>query len=158
MSSETKQMLTATATVAALGVIGAVAVSNPKVRNLAITGAKAAENVFTTKSEDLWRLQAKAGKSYDADFEKGWRKAMKEMEATDKRAKKAQARYLKNERRTQRKANDEFYKSLQKAQNEVIKAQQRESERQKLIDIAKSHQGTNRFGDLMISDLLLMTI
>lgn len=114
-----KKILTATATVAALGVIGAVAVSNPKIRDLAATGARATEGVFELiKTEKMWMdgdfskiWRAEAAlvkKTYDPAFYKGWVESMKAMEATDKRAQRAQKRALIAQRRSDKKAREKF--------------------------------------------------
>ena len=163
MSLKTKKMLTTTATVAALGVIGAVAVSNPKVRELAKTGMKAANDIFSKevyqdyRSKSGYIITASAQKEH-ADFERQLNAVLKEMADADKRSVKAQARDLKLRRRNERAEREQFFKSLAEAQRKAAEERKREISRQQRIDIAKRHQGTNRFGDLMISDLLMLTV
>lgn len=138
MSSKTKKVLATTATVAALGVIGAVAVRNPKVRALAASGAK---TLAALKEEGRLRTAYEL-KGWDPQFEKGWREAMLDMERTERRAKKAEKRDLKARRRAQKKENDEFWKQVQKS-NRKIAARKRKEAIQKRINTWKFNQQTN---------------
>ena len=160
MSARTKKILATTATVAALGVIAGVAITNPKVRELAASGKKAAQSALAKGMS----TKSTGGQHWDPDFEREHQKYMKAMAADERRAARAQRQTYKKQRRIQKQERDQLFKEVERIRRETKRKEQAEAVRkwankQKLeAEVAKmmleDEWKKRRYGNMSSAELL----
>lgn len=130
MSSKTKRVLIATASVAALTAVGVLAARDPRVRQLAQTGMQSARKALSTSSQTIKdiRLGNQSMNKPSSDFKRELRKATKELKAENKSLRRDNRRFLKERHKAIREREKDILRrekmnsaQLKRAKDEVNK-------------------------------------